>query len=78
MSFDLPVEAGPFVDDGAATGGGVRGVEALNLEVDGAVVAPRADGGGGRGDHGTVLPAELLVLLHGWRSCTSRSALQVR
>ena len=84
MYFDLPVEAmddeellaGPFVDDGAAAGG-VRGVEALNLEVDGTAVAPR-DGGCGRGDHGAVIPAELLVLLHGWRSCTSRSALQAR
>ena len=77
MSFDLPVDAGPFVDDGAAAGG-VRGVEAMNLEFDGAAVAPRVDGGGGRGKHGVVLPAELLVLLHGWRSCTSRSALQAR
>ena len=69
--------AGPFVD-GEAEAEGVRGVEGLNFEVDGAAVAPRVDGGGGRGDHGAILPAELLVLLHGWRSCTSRSALQGR
>ena len=69
MSFGFRMEAmdddellaGPFVDGGAAAGG-VRGVEALNLEVDGAAVAPRGDGGGGRGDHGVVLPTELLVV----------------
>lgn len=73
---DEALRAGPL--EGRAAGGGMRDVGALNLEVGAAAVVSRVDGGGGRGDHDDVRPAEILVRLHGWRSCTSRSALQAR
>ena len=80
---EVELREGPL-DSGGVAAGGACSVDVMEHGVEDA--APlRVEGGGCRGDHEDIRPAELLVLLHDchscisrFRSCTSCSALQAR